>query len=220
MVVNTGTGRVTFQPCTIVHVKFYVDLSLIRTMFIKIRVLRLKCFLQLRNLYQARNHVNANCLCMLVHSFVLTHMDYCNSLFASCKLKSLKKLQRVLYSAARLIKRLPRYHRDMSSVLTDLHWLSTKARIQMKLCCLMHRIVFGSAPVYLQRLVEPVPSIRYSVALRSRQGVLFRRSIFRSSLARSSFASAAPRAWNALPSHLRLQADFKLFKRQLKNYLL
>ena len=157
---------------------------------------------------------------MLAHSFVLAHMDYCNSLFASCKLKSLEKLQRVLYSAARLIKRLPRYHRDMSSVLTDLHWLSIKARIQMKLCCLMHRIVFGSAPAYLQRLVEPVPSIRYSVALRSRQGVLFRRSIFRSSLARSSFASAAPRAWNALPSHLRLQADFKLFKRQLKNYLL
>ena len=49
--------------------------------------LRWKCFFQIRNLYRVSNYVSMHCLARLIDCFVLTHIDYCNSLFASCKVQ-------------------------------------------------------------------------------------------------------------------------------------
>ena len=108
----------------------------------------------------------------------------------------------------------------MSSVISDLGWLPVKDRIKFKLCCLIHRVLYGVSPAYLQELVEPAASASCSTELRSRHGPVLRRPIFSKAATRAAFASAAPRAWNALPLTLRTQAKYGAFKKQFKCYFL
>ena len=187
------------------------------TFDVHISNIRRKCFLQVRNLYRVRKYVNAHCLFRLVDCLILTHLDYCNSLFSSCKAKDIRKLQRIMYSAARLLKRLLRFHHGMSNVISNLGWLPVKHRIQFKLCCLVHRIIHGSAPAYLRGLVEPAASASCFTQLRSRQALVLRRPVFAKSVTRAAFASAAPRAWNALPNDLKCESNFRVFKKKLRN---
>ena len=67
-------------------------------------------------------------------------------------------LQRVLNAAVRLVYGLrPRDH--VSAATIELHWLPVEARIQFKLCLLVHHTVIGNAPTYIADLLQPVSSL-------------------------------------------------------------
>ena len=68
----------------------------------------------------------------LVHSLIVSKVDYCNSLFVGLPNVILKKVQSVLNRTARLIFNLPPRVPTTSS-LTELHWLPLKARIEFKM---------------------------------------------------------------------------------------
>ena len=75
----------------------------------------------------------------LTLAMVTTRLDYCNSLLAGLPQSTLEPLQRVQNCAARLIFNLR--HRDhVTPALQQLHWLPIQARVQFKLCTLMHGI--------------------------------------------------------------------------------
>ena len=63
----------------------------------------------------------------LVSAFVLSGLDFCNSLLSGCPKHLLEKLQKVQNSAARLV--LTAHKRDhVSPLLRTLHWLPIQAR--------------------------------------------------------------------------------------------
>ena len=62
-------------------------------------------------------------------AFVLSRLDYCNSIPSGCPEHLLEKLQKVQNSAARLV--LKAHKRDhVSPLLRTLHWLPIQARIE------------------------------------------------------------------------------------------
>ena len=61
----------------------------------------------LRNLYAVRKYLDKDTLLGLVHSLILSHVDYCNSLFLGLPNYMLKKIQTILNKCARLIFSLP-----------------------------------------------------------------------------------------------------------------
>ena len=72
----------------------------------------------------------------IVHAFVTSRVDYCNSVLASAPKTINDELQRVLNAAARLISCTSRYDRGLSALLHDeLHWLDIPQRVQYKLAC-------------------------------------------------------------------------------------
>ena len=65
------------------------------------------CNFNIRNLYMIKDFVTRKNLVTLVHSLIISKVDYYNSLFIGLSNVTLKKVQSVLNRAARLIFNLP-----------------------------------------------------------------------------------------------------------------
>jgi len=140
----------------------------------------------------------------LVHAFVCSRLDYCNSLLVGLPKVRLSPLQSVLRTAARLIARRPRYSHISTFMFTELHWLPLVARIQFKILTLIFKAPRGLAPKYLVDAIRRLHSSSSHRTLRSsnRLDLLVPRS--RTAMAQSrSFASIGPSLWNSLSPSIR-----------------
>ena len=84
----------------------------------------------------------------LISAFVLSRIDYCNSLLAGCPKQLIRKLQKLQNIAASLIYRTP-WSGPISPVLHTLHLLLVEQRIQYKLRLLAFKFVNNEGPSYL-----------------------------------------------------------------------
>ena len=86
-------------------------------------------------------------------------LGYCNSVLSGCTTKSLKILQLIQNTAARVLAATrKRYH--ISPVLTSLHCLLLKSRIENKVFPLTYKVLNSLAPFYVKGLIVPYYPIR------------------------------------------------------------
>jgi len=124
------------------------------------------CFYQLQRLRQLRCLLGPEVTAQLVSAFIMSRVDYCNSVLAGLPLTTLEPLQRVQNAAARLVLSL-NLRDHVKPTLKQLHWLPVVYRIQYNLCLLMHHVHFGTAPQYLTDAVQSVTSANRRSGLRS-----------------------------------------------------
>ena len=79
-------------------------------------------FRRLCNIRQVRKFLSEETTKILMHSFVASHTDYCNSLLYSLPQYQYDRLQRVLNGAARVVCLVPKFD-HITPVLRRLHWL-------------------------------------------------------------------------------------------------
>ena len=89
----------------------------------------------------------------LVHVFITSRLDSVNAVLYGLPKFLTEKLQRVQNFSARLITGPFKYD-HITPVLKSLHWLPVEQRIRHKIAVLGFKCVYGSAPGYLQNLVE------------------------------------------------------------------
>ncbi len=65
---------------------------------------------------------------MLIHAFMTSRLDYCNTLSGGCSACLINKLPIVQNAAARVLTRTRKYD-HISPVMSTLHWLPIKHRI-------------------------------------------------------------------------------------------
>ena len=92
----------------------------------------------------------------LIHAFVTSHLDYCNSLLVNLPPSHLVPLQRIQNAAARIVTRSKPYE-HITPILSNLHWLPIIQRIQFKILLLAFKIRNGDCPMYLSSLVKSKP---------------------------------------------------------------
>ena len=89
-------------------------------------------FFHIRNLSKTRKCLTQKDTETLVHAFVTSKLDNCNSLLAELSQYLLDKVQRVQNAAARLVS-CTREYDQIKPVLKELHWLPVKQRIVFKI---------------------------------------------------------------------------------------
>ena len=153
----------------------------------------------------------------LVHSLVLSHIDFCNSLYYGLSNTDLNPLQLILNSAARLIVNMPRFSRDrITPKCIDLHFLPIKARIEFKICLLTFKAIKYGKPSYLSDLLRPYMP-ESNVQLRS-SGRLNEPVLSTLTSSERCFEYYAPRLYNRLPEYLKTINSVDCFKKNLKTH--
>ena len=113
------------------------------------------CFFQLRRLCQIRRLLGRDVTANVMATLVITRLDYSNALLAGLPYSTVAPLQRVINTATRLVCGLrPRDH--VTDATSKLRWLPIRARIQYKLCLLVHRALNDQSPNYVAELLQPV----------------------------------------------------------------
>ena len=174
-------------------------------------------YIELRRISSIRKFLTVHATQTLVCSFVLSKLDYCNSLLSGCPKYLIDKLQMVQNSAARLVlKRRKREH--VQPLLKQLHWLPIQSRIDYKLSTLCFNFFCCTSPDYLSDLLSvytPARTLRSSSDQRSLCVPVTRTKSF----GQRTFAFSGPTTWNTLPRDLRHSQSLSAFKTSLKTHL-
>ncbi|KAF7710058.1 hypothetical protein HF521_008930, partial [Silurus meridionalis] len=132
----------------------------------------------------------------LIHAFMTSRIDYCNALLGGCPASLINKLQLVQNAAARVLTRSKKYD-HITPILSSLHWLPVKFRLDYKLLLLTYKALNGLAPMYLSSLLTRYNPPR---SLRSQNsGLLVVRRMAKSTKGGRTFSHLAPKLWNSLP---------------------
>ncbi|CAH3199148.1 unnamed protein product [Porites evermanni] len=89
-------------------------------------------FYHLRHISRIRKFLSSKTTEILIHAFVSSKLDYCNSFLYNVPMYVLKKLPSVQNAAARLITCSRKYD-HITPILSDLHWLPVNERIKFKI---------------------------------------------------------------------------------------
>uniref|UniRef100_A0A674NXK6 Neutral sphingomyelinase (N-SMase) activation associated factor n=2 Tax=Takifugu rubripes TaxID=31033 RepID=A0A674NXK6_TAKRU len=117
-----------------------------------IKTVSTSAFFHLRNISKIRKLLMQHDAEKLVHAFVPSRLDYCNSLLSGCPNNSLRSPQLIQNAAARVLTGID--HRDhITPVMASLHWLPVKFRIIFKILLLTYKVLRGLAPSYLEELI-------------------------------------------------------------------
>jgi hypothetical protein len=178
---------------------------------------RKKALFHLSRISRMKRFLSKPALAQLLHAFVLSTLDYNNSLLVGCPESKLCVLQKVQNLAARFAIGCNR--RDhITPYLKSLHWLPVRQRIDFKISLLMFNCLNVTAPSYLTSFVtryEPPSSL---CRLSSRPELVVPK-IKSKKYGYTSFSYAGPALWNSLPFSVRSSTTLAQFRSSLKTHL-
>jgi hypothetical protein len=165
-----------------------------------------------------RKYITQPCAATIVHAFITSKLDYCNSLYYGLPIQQVQRLQYLQNTAARIVTLSCKFD-HITPILRNLHWLPVKYRIEFKILLLTFKSLNNMAPKYLSELLERQTSNGYS--LRSSQDTLRLKETMIKSVRYGdrAFSIAAPKLWNGLDKSIRSSETTSAFKSKLKTYL-
>ena len=171
------------------------------------------------NIRHIRKSLTSECTEKLIHAFITSRLDYCNSLLYGVPDHHMQKLQRVMNASARLIFCAPK-HCHITPLLQQLHWLPIRLCVWFKILLITFKVLQGSTPKYLIDLISVLPPCRYD-SQRNNKGIRLStpKYLTKVTMGDRSFMAAAPRLWNSLPLGIRSAGTKSDFKQKLKTFL-
>ena len=175
-------------------------------------------FFHLHNIRRIHKYLTPAATETLIHAFVTSRIDYCNSLMYGLPAYQLAKIQRVQNAAARLILNESKFCHK-TPLLKQLHWLPVTHRIRFKLLLMTFKAVHGLTPQYIKDLITIKTYPRYKLKSSNSTQLQYPNTKSLATLGDRSFMWAAPRLWNALPATIRNITCLETFKKHLKTLL-
>ena len=214
--ITIGNAQIPFKQ-SVKNLGFTLDCHL--TMNAHVSNIAHTCYYELRRLASIRRFLTSTATATLVSAFVLSRIDYCNSLLFGSTNDVTSHLQRIQNYAARVIFRLP-----MSSSITihlkSLHWLPVKVRSTYKIACLCYYCHSSTAPSYVTDMLHKKPlHTRNTRSSSYTMPLLNRPAHSKATLGDRSFSFASSSVWNSIPNDVKRAPSLSSFKSRLKTYL-
>ena len=179
----------------------------------------------LRNLWKISKKVTDKSLrTQLVHSSILSRINYCNSLYTFLPKKQTKKLQKLINASTRFIFNITGQNRftHITPYLKQIHFLPINYRIEYKICLLIFKCLYNSsnnAPTYLTELINTKqPHKHWSLRVDLDRSLLAYNTFHKQNYKTRGFSRAAPVIWNKIPREIRESDNINVFKTSLKTY--
>ena len=109
-------------------------------------------FFYLQNISRIRKYISRHTAEIVLHAFITSRLDFCNSLLYGLPKKTIKRLQHVQNAAARMVALTPK-HEHILQVIQKLQWPPLKQRIICKILLMTFKCLNGIAPSCLSDLV-------------------------------------------------------------------
>ena len=151
--ITIGNAQIPFKQ-SVKNLGFTLDCHL--TMNAHVSNIARTCYFELRCLASIRWFLTSTATATLVSAFVLSRIDYCNSLLFGSTHDVTSHLQWIQNYAARVILRLPMSSR-ITIDLKSLHWLPVKVRSTYKIACLCYHCHSSTAPSYVTDMLHKKP---------------------------------------------------------------
>ena len=107
----------------------------------------------LRNISKICKNLTQDSAQILIHAFISSKLDYCNSLLYGIPKYLVCRLQRVQNTAARIVTLIRNYD-SITPIMFKLHWLPIHSRIIFKLLILVYKALNAKAPSYISSLLS------------------------------------------------------------------
>ena len=163
----------------------------------------------MRNLWQIRRFVDKPLRLMLASQLVISKVDYCNALYFNLPAATIKPLKTVMNQVIRFIHGVREKKTDLEPFYKESHVLQIEKRIFFKVCVLGYKMYYGTAPQYLQDLVQVDENTDVQKSTRQSSKV----DCYKlkppnghakvSKLGKRRISQYLPQVWNSLPENLR-----------------
>ena len=172
------------------------------------------CYFNLHKLNNLRHFLSNDTKLMLVKCYIISGLDYCNSMYSCCPQYLANKLLKVLNAYIRYIYNISIYnHTALLPYYKQCHILPLKYRIQFKLCLMVFKILNNLSPTYLNKLFKIYVPFRDSLRSASNCNKIITNHCFVKTI-----SYKVCDAWNPLPVKLCTMSSLVTFKKELKSH--
>ena len=169
-------------------------------------------------LKQIRKFLTQKAACVIAQGLIISHLDYCNSIYGGLPASTIAPLVQVQVMCAKLILGVSKYHSTSECVQT-LHWLPICERVDHKILTTLYKYTQGEALMYLQDLLVNVTPRWERLHSGSTMQNLVVPCVQRQTFAARSFAFYSPSLWNTIPDDIKKSPTLELFKSRVKTLL-
>ena len=214
--ITIGNAQIPFKQ-SVKNLGFTLDCHL--TMNAHVSNIAQTCYFELHRLAPICRFLTSTAAATLVSAFVLSIIDYCNSLLFAFTHDVASHSQQIQNYAARVILRLHKSS-SMTTHLRSLHWLPAKVRSTYKIACLCYHCHSSAAPSYVTDMVHRKPlHTRNTRSSSYTMPLLNRPAHSKAALGDCSFSFASSSVWSSIPNDVRCAPSLSSFKSRLKTYL-
>ena len=154
-----------------------------------------------------------------LHHHVFSRLDYVNSLYNRLPKCRTNKIDKIIRLSIRTIHNIKfNNHISISSLQHKLQILSSKDRAFLKSVSLVHNLIYSNTSNILSERISyyrPLSSLRYAKSVK----LNLPKYNYETIMGRS-FCMSAPTNWNKLPTKLRCEINYNIFRRKVKLFLL
>ena len=215
--ITIGNAQIPFKQ-SMRNLGFTLDCHL--TMNAHVSNIFRTCYFELHYLASIRRFLTNTATATVVSAFVLSRIDYCNSLLFGSSHDVTSHLQRKQNYAARVILRLPKSS-GITTHLKSLHWLPVKVRSTNKIASLCYHCHSSTAPSYVADMLHRKPShIRNTCSSSYTMPLLNEPAHSKATLGDRQFSFDSSSVWRSIPNDVRCAPSLSSSKSRLKTYLL
>ena len=161
-----------------------------------------KCNYILVSFYRLRQYFTKEVMKLIMEAFVFPHLYYCLCAWGGATKIQLRKIQKLINFAARIVTGLKK-HEHISSSLSDLNWPKIEHLVEERDLSKVFRLLTDPmTPTAIRDLLVPRADISSRTTRASQSGVL-RLPRRRLTGSQRSFSFRAAAGWNALPQAAR-----------------